>query len=74
MGFPNDRICHENGKLIVNGSEVVSILSKDSHGNEIERGYFLPVNVYSPYSFDGRYFGPISSDLIIRKATSLWTF
>lgn len=80
---PSDNVCHENGSLTINGEKVASILRQDSEGSDLQSvsgcytvqpGYFLPLNTYSPYSFDGRYFGPISTELIIGKAISLVTF
>ena len=83
VGVESDRVCHENGELTINGREIAPILAVDRQGEEMEvvngcytiqPGYFLPVNTYSPYSFDGRYFGPIPRDLILGKASSLLTF
>lgn len=82
-GVESDHVCHENGRLTINGQEIAPILTADREGKEIQGitgcytiqpGYFLPLNTYSPYSFDGRYFGPISSDLILGRASSLLTF
>lgn len=83
VGVENDLICHKDGKLTINGVETATILTKDRMGEEIrgvkgcytiQPGYFLPVNTYSSFSFDGRYFGPVSYDLIIGGASPLWTF
>ncbi len=82
-GVESDLICHRNGKLTINGVETATILTKDRMGEEIrgvkgcytiEPGYFLPVNTHSPFSFDGRYFGPISYDFILGAASPLWIF
>ena len=70
----NDVVCHEGGVLSVNGEAVVRVLERNREGRtllskkgcyKVPEGEFLPLNTYSEYSFDGRYFGSVSRELII---------
>lgn len=79
----NDLVCHKKNKLRINGAVIADILEVDRYGQIIEgiegcyrvpSGHFLPVNTYSPYSFDGRYFGSVSKGLVEGVAKLLVKF
>jgi len=89
LGVPGDKviqrhrdvlICRPNGSCISAGE----VLDTDSQGQPLKRWapagqeYVLGPGQYwmggpHPRSFDSRYLGPISSPLLIKRITPLWT-
>lgn len=76
--LPGDYVCARGAVLLV-GGRAVDRQRRDSVGRRLPwwdgcgrlaRGVLLLGE--HPESFDGRYFGPVSSDLILGKATPLW--
>ena len=82
VAIPGDLACFDS-KLSVNGHEIAAIEASDKLGNpfprltgcsRLEKSQFLPLATKSPYSFDGRYFGPIEQDQIIGEASLVISF
>ena len=78
-----DLVCQKDGVLTVNGEVLVRVKKEDRLGRElfskkgcyqVPDGEFLPINTYSEDSFDGRYFGSISTRLIVGRAHPIITF
>ena len=79
VGLDGDRICRRREEISVNG-RVVAIAKRrdgqgrdmpDWHGCHILTGHMVFQLQDHPQSFDGRYFGPVDSRLIIGRATRL---
>ena len=77
-----EHICVKNHQIFINGMVVATLLERDSKGRilvpwagcrPLLDELFL-LSTYSPYSFDGRYFGPVTREMVIGKAVPLWTF
>ncbi|MBI2737255.1 MAG: S26 family signal peptidase [Rhodospirillales bacterium] len=77
-----DTVCGRNGLLLINGWVAAIQLPADSQGRPLppwtgcrvlaaDEVFLLMVEVWD--SFDGRYFGPISTSAIIGKLVSIWT-
>lgn len=77
---PGDTVCARGADLFVNGHPITRRLSADARGRPMPwwtgcvtlRDGALLLLMDSPASFDGRYFGPTSADLVIGKAHLLW--
>ncbi|NKB82782.1 MAG: hypothetical protein GKS05_13320 [Nitrospirales bacterium] len=79
---PGDEACTTNGSLVINGEVWGHIYRTDSRGNPIPLipfcdpvpdGHVL-VGTHHERSFDSRYFGPISTQMIMGNAHPLLTF
>lgn len=78
-----DLVCQKDGVLTVNGEVLVRVKKEDRLGRDllskkgcyqVPDGEFLPINTYSEDSFDGRYFGSISTRLIVGRTQPIMTF
>lgn len=75
-----DLVCTSGAILRVNGRMIAVRLRRDPHGRPLPwwrgcrqlRADELLLLGGSPYSFDGRYFGPVRTDALIGKAVLLW--
>jgi conjugative transfer signal peptidase TraF len=78
-----DLVCADSGIVVINDRVAADTLLIDREGRPLPAWhgcrtlapgeiFLLTENV--PASFDGRYFGPISSDLIISRLVPLWTW
>lgn len=81
--LPGDTYSINDEAVFVNGKYAGAIFTKDKSGLPLPRirgvftvedGHFLPMAVRFPDSFDGRYFGQISQNLIIAKVKPLFIF
>ena len=77
-----DRICRTEGVVFVNGKALAETLDRDAEGRLLPEwnecftlfpGQFFLLQPH-PYSFDSRYFGPVSECEIIGVAHPLWTW
>ena len=78
-----DHICIKNDRVLINGKSIAMLLEQDSKGRELvqwtgcrmlfENEFFL-LSTYTPYSYDSRYFGPVTRKMIIGKAVPFWVF
>jgi conjugative transfer signal peptidase TraF len=77
-----DQICRFAGVVYVNGIVAAEALDHDREGRPLPfrrgcarlfEGHFFVVQPH-PYSFDSRYFGPVSDCQIIGVARPLWTW
>jgi conjugative transfer signal peptidase TraF len=78
-----DYVCADSMQVRINRRVVGRPLSQDARHRPLDawRGclvlsagqYFL-LSVANPASFDSRYFGPVSRELIIGRAVPLWTW
>src|SRR5690606_32800070 len=76
-----DQICAENDMISINGETVARRQTRDSQGRDMpawtgcrvldDEVFLLLPEIET--SFDGRYFGPISTRAVIGKMTPLWT-
>ncbi len=79
MGVEGDEICREATRISINANTVAEAQASDRSGRPMpvwqgchilsEDRVFLLQN--HPYSFDGRYFGPVDRRLIMGRATRL---
>ena len=77
-----DRVCRSDGVVFLNGKAVAEALDHDAAGHPLPAwegcftlfaGQFFLLQPH-PYSFDSRYFGPVSEAQIIGVACPLWTW
>jgi type IV secretory pathway protease TraF len=80
-----DEVCRSdepNGMMSINGKAVAETFDKDPYGRPLPvwsgcihlvDGEFFLLQPH-PYSFDSRYFGPVTSCDILGVARSLWTW
>jgi conjugative transfer signal peptidase TraF len=77
-----DRVCRSGGVVFLNGKAVTEALDHDAGGRPLPvwegcvtlfAGQFFLLQPH-PYSFDSRYFGPVSEAQIIGVARPLWTW
>ena len=82
IGLGGDHICRSEGVIFVNGKALAETLDWDAEGRPLPAwngcftlfpGQFLLLQPH-PYSFDSRYFGPVSECQIIGAAHPLWTW
>lgn len=77
VGLTGDRICRAGVEVSVNGTVVETAKKRDGlgrempgwHGCHIVTGRTVFLLQDHPWSFDGRYFGPVDRRLIIGRAT-----
>lgn len=83
IGLGGDYACVNGGRFVVDGIDYGTLKEKDSAGRavprkpfckEISEGQMMIGTDSDGSSYDSRYFGEISSTLIIAKATPLLTF
>jgi conjugative transfer signal peptidase TraF len=81
--LPGDKIFITKDAININDQYVGPVFKKDHEGKplpklrgvlNIPENNFLPIATYIQNSFDGRYFGPISSNLIRGKAELIIKF
>lgn len=79
-GIPGDSIRVTGGQVFVNGHPTAArILRADSRKRQLPSvkdqsvppNMFLPLSTYNPRSLDGRYFGPVSKNLILFRYVCL---
>ncbi|MBJ3764568.1 S26 family signal peptidase [Maribius pontilimi] len=80
--LPPAEICRIGTTILIDGSAVTEALPRDRMGRSLpvwhgcqrlaEDEVFL-LNTDAPGSLDGRYFGPLGTDIIIGRATPFWT-
>lgn len=77
-----DRVCRSDGVVFLNGKAVAEAFDHDDAGRSLPAwsgcvslftGQFFLLQPH-PYSFDSRYFGPVSEAQIIGVASPLWTW
>lgn len=82
LGVSGQTVCRTDLTITVDGIEVGSALVRDHAGRDlpvwqgckrIYTGEFFAMNWQAGDSFDGRYFGLLSTDQIIGRAIPLWT-
>jgi len=76
-------VCRVGDVVTFDDRTVAQALDADDEGRPLPRwsgcraigpGKVFLLNAAAPASFDGRYFGPVSTTSIIGKATPLWTW
>jgi conjugative transfer signal peptidase TraF len=76
-------VCVANGAVSIDGMTVARTLSRDGAGRSLASwsdcrplvaGELFLLSRSNAASFDSRYFGPITQDAVIGKATPLWTW
>jgi conjugative transfer signal peptidase TraF len=82
LAMPGQLVCRTNLAITVDGAEVGSALARDRAGRDlpawqgcrrIHSGEVFLMNRQVRDSFDGRYFGPTTTDLLLGAAVPLWT-
>jgi conjugative transfer signal peptidase TraF len=80
-GIGGDRVCSSTRVVFINGEPIVEALERDQNGRPLPvwegcftlfEGQFFLVQPH-PFSFDSRYFGPVSECQIIGVAHPIWT-
>lgn len=73
-----DHICSKKGQVYVNHHPVTKVKTHDPSGRKLptwngcrvlKQGEYFLLSLYSDYSFDSRYFGPVMQNQIIGVAT-----
>ncbi|MES3027730.1 MAG: S26 family signal peptidase [Pseudomonadota bacterium] len=76
-------VCGGDGEVHIDGNAVAKVLPRDRHGRrlaaftgcvQLADGDVFLLNTESPYSLDGRYFGPLRRDTVVGRATAIWTW
>ena len=76
-------VCGLEGRVQIDGNTVATVLPRDRDGRRLTPfagcvrladGDVFLLNTESPYSLDGRYFGPLASDAVVGRATAIWTW
>lgn len=82
MGLPGQKVCSIRRTITVDGIELGAALDRDRSGRElpvwsgcrrIAGDEIFLMNAGVRDSLDGRYFGPVSTDTVIGRATPLYT-
>ena len=82
LAVSGQTVCRTNLTITVDGVEAGAVLERDRAGRDlpvwqgcrrIQTGEVFLMNWQVRDSFDGRYFGLTSTDLIIGRAVPLWT-
>lgn len=77
------RVCRTGEAVTIDNREAATARGRDGAGRALPQwngcrvlgpGEVFLLNTAAPDSFDGRYFGPVSTNSIIGKATPLWTW
>jgi len=77
-----DQVCRSGGVVSVNGETAAEVLERDLQGRPLPfwegclrlfDGQFFLIQPH-PYSFDSRYFGPVSECDVVGIAQPLWTW
>lgn len=83
LALPRQRVCREELIISVDGVNVGTARERDRRGRAlpvwqgcrvIAKDEVFLMNWDEPGSLDGRYFGPISTSVIIGRAEPFWTF
>lgn len=82
LALPGQTICRTGRTITVDGMNLGDALDRDRLGRVLpdwqgcrivaDSEVFL-MNWQSTYSFDGRYFGPLSASTVVGRAVPLWT-
>jgi conjugative transfer signal peptidase TraF len=76
------RVCRSKNRIIVDGKRAGTARKRDSEGRALPKwmgcrtlsaDQLFLMNLATPDSFDGRYFGPAARSLITARAVPLWT-
>jgi len=79
--LPGDEYQINDTAFLINDVYIGPVSAVDRHGQPLPRlrgffrvpdGYFLPISQHIENSFDGRYFGVVSTGLIRGKAVPVW--
>jgi conjugative transfer signal peptidase TraF len=82
IALGGDRVCRSEGVVFINGKAIAEALDRDAEDRPLPAwngcftlfaGQFFLLQPH-PYSFDSRYFGPVSECQIIGVAHPLWTW
>ena len=80
--LPGAEVCREGSTIRIDGETVAEARERDrlerplpvwAGCRVLAEGQTFLLNAREPASLDGRYFGPLSADTIIGRATPLWT-
>lgn len=78
FAISGDHICRKDGQLYINHRPVTKVKTHDPSGRILpiwngcrllKEGEYFVLSLYSDYSFDSRYFGPVMQNRIIGVAT-----
>lgn len=78
-----DAVCAHNDTITINGIRVASRRQNDPSGRPLPSwngcqtlatDQIFVLSTYAADSYDGRYFGPVSTSAILEKVAPLWTF
>lgn len=78
-----DYVCADGAQVRINRRVVAQPLTQDSqHGQLVawrdclvlRAGQYFLLSSTNPASFDSRYFGPVSRELVVGRAVPLWTW
>jgi conjugative transfer signal peptidase TraF len=76
-------VCRHGLRVTIDGQDSVRALDRDRMGRglpvwqgcrQLRQGQVFLLSGTDPAAFDGRYFGPVSTALIIAEARALWTW
>ena len=80
--LPGAEVCREGSAIQIDGEAVAEALERDRLDRPLPvwtgcrvlaDGQIFFLNAREPASLDGRYFGPLDDEVIIGRATPLWT-
>ena len=80
--LPGAEVCREGNAIQIDGEAVAEALERDRLDRPLPvwtgcrvlaDGQIFFLNAREPASLDGRYFGPLDDEVIIGRATPLWT-
>ncbi len=76
------RVCGQAGQVTIDGRPVAVAQRRDRRGRALRpfegcrrlaAGEVFLLNASAPASLDSRYFGPLTADRVVGRATPLWT-